>query len=96
MITAPTVNVPELALRLIALPAVLSWIAPEVVNAPVLFTVIPPPVSLMPVTVRPPAAASTRVTLPPLLLVALKLVTVFTFPSTVPVAEEASSISAPL
>ena len=71
--------------------------AVEVVIEPVLFVTLtlPPPVSLMPVTVRPPAAASTRVTLPLLLFVALKLVTVFTFPSTVPAAEEVVN-SAPL
>ena len=88
MTAAPTVNVPELAWRLIALPAVLSWIAPEVVNAPLLFTVIPPPVSLMPVTVKG-AAVFVNCTLPlaPLVFVALKLPTVFAPFKVVPVAE---------
>ena len=62
---APTVNVPELAWRLIALPAVLSWIALEVVvnalPAIPLFTVIPLPVSLMPVTVKGPAVSPSAI-----------------------------------
>ncbi len=71
---ATTVNVPVVAVRLMALPAVLSATVPEVVRLPVLFTVTPPPVSVIPVSASV-LAVFVRLTLPLALLEALKLVT---------------------
>ena len=89
---APMVKLSEVAVRLIALPAVLSTIVPEVVRLPVLLTEMPPPVSVIPVT---PSVAAVFVNwmLPLVVLVALKLATVFAPFSVVPMAELVASVA---
>src|SRR5476649_149832 len=81
----PNVSVPPVAVKKI-LPFDPVPIAPLVVNAPLLVTVISPvPDSLMPVTVNVPAVFIN--VMPPVALVALKLATVLALPKLVPVAE---------
>ena len=89
----PNVSVPPVAFNEI-LPFEPVLIAPLVVNAPLFVTVISPvPVSLIPVIVNGAAVLVNEI--PPVALVALKLVTVFAFPKLVPVAETVVS-NAPL
>jgi hypothetical protein len=86
------VSVPPAAVNEILPEAVL--IAPLVVNAPLLVTLISPvPVSLIPVTNKEAAVLVREI--PPFASVALKLVTVLALPKVVPVAEFVAS-NAPL
>ena len=82
-----TVTVPPTATKLIVPP--FEFIAPATVILPLallLVIVMLPPVSLMAFNVNV-AALSTKLTLPLVVLVAVKLVTVFALPKVVPVAE---------
>ena len=78
------------ALRFTAWPPA-AEIAPVTLSAPVLLTVTVPPVSVMPVIVSG-LAVLVSATLPLVVLVALKVLTAFAWPSVVPVAEEVVSV----